>query len=184
MNEAIQRINVIGTTGSGKSTVSNQIAEKLNLPYIELEALCWQSNWTELTDEKFFSKVEKALSTDSWVLDGTYPRTRHIKWNRVQIVIYLDLPFHIVFYRVLRRTFKYIFQGQVLWAGNKETFWRAFFTEDSIILWTLKTFSRNRKDFLIISQSSEYSHINFVRLCSRREVENFIKNLNNLNKNI
>ena len=59
MNEAIQRINVIGTTGSGKSTVSNQIAEKLNLPYIELEALCWQSNWTELTTRNFFQKWRK-----------------------------------------------------------------------------------------------------------------------------
>ena len=181
---AIQRINVIGTSGSGKSTVSRQIAEKLNLPYVELEALCWQSNWTELTDEKFFSKVRTALSGDGWVLDGTYRRTRHIKWDRVQIVIYLDLPFHIVFYRVLRRTLMRIFQGQVLWAGNKETFWRAFFTAESIILWTLKTFSRNRKDYSIISQSSEYSHIKFVRLCSRKEVDNFVKTLNNLNKNI
>ena len=181
---AVQRINVIGTSGSGKSTVSRQIAKKLNLPYVELEALCWQSNWTELTDEKFFSKVKTALSGDGWVLDGTYSRTRHIKWERVQMVIYLDLPFHIVFYRVLHRTLMYIFQGQVLWAGNKETILRAFFTADSIILWTLKTFSRNRKDYSIISQSSKYSHIKFVRLSSREEVQNFVKNLNNLNKNI
>ena len=67
---AVQRINVIGTSGSGKSTVSRQIAKKLNLPYVELEALCWQSNWTELTDEKFFSKVKTALSGDGWVLDA------------------------------------------------------------------------------------------------------------------
>ena len=178
------RINVLGTSGSGKTSVARRIAKKLNIPYVELDELFWKPNWTESTDEEFFPKLEEALSADAWVLDGNYTRTIPIKWKRCQMVMYLDLPFHIVFYRVLRRTFKYIFQDQVLWAGNKETFWRAFFTADSIILWTLKTFSRNRKDFLIISQSSEYSHINFVRLCSRREVENFIKNLNNLNKNI
>ena len=179
MNEAIQRINVIGTTGSGKSTVSNQIAEKLNLPYIELEALCWQSNWTELTDEKFFSKVEKALSTDSWVLDGTYPRTRHIKWNRVQIVIYLDLPFHIVLYRIIKRSLIRGFKNEELWAGNKETVLKHLFTRDSMILWTMKTFFTNRKRFAINSKNPEYSHIKFVRLRSKKEIGNFVTQLKN-----
>ena len=177
MKQDMKRINVIGTSGSGKSTVSHQIAEKLNLPYIELEELCWQSNWTELSDAEFFPKVQKAVSSDGWVLDGTYPRTRHIKWERVQMVVYLDLPLHIVLYRVLRRTLLYIFKGQLLWAGNKETFWRAFFSYDSIILWSLKTFFKNRKDYLIVSKSSTYSHIKFVRLRSNKEIENFVAHL-------
>ena len=33
--ETIKRINVVGTSGSGKSTVSRALAEKLNLPYVE-----------------------------------------------------------------------------------------------------------------------------------------------------
>ena len=177
MKEVIRRINIIGTSGVGKSTLSRKISEKLNLPYVELEDLCWQSKWTELTDDEFFPKVQKALSSDSWVLDGTYPRTRHIKWERVQMVVYLDLPLHIIFYRVLRRTLIYIFKGKVLWAGNRETFWRAFFTRDSIILWSLTTFFKNRKDYLIISNNSEYSHIKFIRLCSKKEIGNFIEQL-------
>ena len=164
MKQDMKRINVIGTSGSGKSTVSRQIAKKLNLPYTELEELCWQSNWTELSDAEFFPKVQKAVS-------------RHIKWERVQMVVYLDLPLHIVLYRVLRRTLLYIFKGQLLWAGNKETFWRAFFTYDSIILWSLKTFFKNRKDYLIVSKSSTYSHIKFVRLRSNKEIENFVAHL-------
>ena len=93
------------------------------------------------------------------------------------MVVYLDLPLHIVLYRVLRRTLLYIFKGQLLWAGNKETFWRAFFSYDSIILWSLKTFFKNRKDYLIVSKSSTYSHIKFVRLRSNKEIENFVAHL-------
>ena len=50
------RINVIGTSGSGKSTFSKRIANKLNIPYIELDALFWNANWIESTDEEFFPK--------------------------------------------------------------------------------------------------------------------------------
>ena len=66
------RINIIGTAGSGKSTLSKRIAERLKIPYIELEALDWKSNWTEATDEELFSKLKKHLSSDDWVLDGNY----------------------------------------------------------------------------------------------------------------
>ena len=56
------RINVIGTSGSGKSTFSKRIAKKLNIPYIELGALFGNANWTESTDEEFFQKYKKLLS--------------------------------------------------------------------------------------------------------------------------
>ena len=56
------RINVIGTSGSGKSTLAKRIAEKLDIPYIELDELFWKPNWTESTDEEFFPKVARAVS--------------------------------------------------------------------------------------------------------------------------
>ena len=34
-----RRINVVGTSGSGKTTVAGAIAERLGLPHIEMDAL-------------------------------------------------------------------------------------------------------------------------------------------------
>jgi len=169
------RINIIGTAGSGKSTFSKQIAEKLKIPYIELEALAWKSNWTEVTDEELFSKLERHLSSDDWVLDGNYPQTLHIKWKKCQMVVYLDMPFHIIFYRLLRRTLIRIFTREELWAGNKETFWRQFFTRDSVIWWGLSNFFPKRRYYLIDSMNPKYSHIKFVRLRSKKDIEDFVK---------
>ncbi len=171
------RINVLGTSGSGKSTFSKRLAEKLNVPYIQLDELFWKPNWTEPSDEELFPKLEKALSFDEWVLDGSYTRTIPVKWKRVQMVVYLDLPFHIVLYRVIQRSLIRIFKDEELWAGNREAFWKTFFTRDSIILWTLKTFHKNREKFEEDSKSSENSHIKFVRLRSRKEVEDFVAQL-------
>ena len=168
------RINIIGTAGSGKSTFSKRIAEKLKIPYIELEKLAWKSNWTESTEVELFSKLQRHLCSDDWVLDGNYSKTRHIKWKRCQIVVYLDLSFHIIFYRLLRRTLIRIFTGKELWAGNKETFWRQFFTRDSVIWWGLSNFFLKRRYYLIDSKNPEFAHIKFVRLRSRKEVEDFV----------
>ena len=168
------RINVLGTAGSGKSTFSKLIAEKLSVSYIQLDELFWKPNWTESSDEEFFPKLEKALFSDDWVLDGNYTRTIPIKWKRVQMVVYLDLPFHIVLYRVIKRSLIRGFKNEELWAGNRETIWKQFFTRDSIILWTLKMFYKNRERFEVNSKSSEYSHIRFVRLRCMKEVEHFV----------
>tara|TARA_B100000029_G_scaffold512514_1_gene609361 strand:+ start:9644 stop:9868 length:225 start_codon:yes stop_codon:yes gene_type:complete len=73
------RINVLGTSGSGKSTFSKNLAEQLNIPYVQLDELFWKPNWTESSDEEFFPKIEDALSPDEWVLDGNYIRSTPVK---------------------------------------------------------------------------------------------------------
>ena len=168
------RINVVGTSGSGKSTFAKSIAQKYRVPYVQLDELHWKPNWEESSDEEFFPKVEKALLSDRWILDGNYKRTIPIKWKRVQMVVYLDLPFHIVLYRVVKRSFLRGITKEELWHGNRETVWIHFFTSDSMILWTLRTFHKNRKKYTELFAREEYSHIKFVRLRNKREVESFI----------
>ena len=41
-----ERINVVGTSCSGKSTLARALAERLNAPYIELDAIFWDRDWT------------------------------------------------------------------------------------------------------------------------------------------
>ena len=76
----MKRINIIGTSGSGKSTISKRLAEILDVPYIELDALFWQPDWPGVSDDELFETLEKRLTeTDGWVLDGNYSRTTPIK---------------------------------------------------------------------------------------------------------
>ena len=170
------RINVIGTSGSGKSTFSKRIAEKLNIPYIELDALFWKANWTESTYEEFSHKIQKAVIEDDWVLDGNYSRTEDIKWQRVQMVVFLDLPFHLVLYRIISRSLIRSYKGQKLWAGNEESI-RRLFTQDSIIWWVMKTFHKRRKRYTSLFDKMKNSKIQFIRLRSKKEVECFISQL-------
>jgi len=49
----VKRVNVKGISGSGKSTFAVELARRLELPYIELDALHHGPNWSEPTAEEF-----------------------------------------------------------------------------------------------------------------------------------
>ena len=68
---------------------------------------------------------------------------------------------------------------QELWpgTGNRESFRRSFFSRDSIILWTLKTWRPNRERYLRDMADPTWQHIRFVRLRNQRETEAFLTQL-------
>ena len=54
------KINVIGTSGSGKSTF-RKLSRKINHSYIEMDELHWKSDWVESNTEDFFEKLKKII---------------------------------------------------------------------------------------------------------------------------
>src|SRR2546425_568451 len=70
----LRRVNVKGTSGSGKSTFAAELARRLDVPYVELDALHHGPNWSEPTDEEFQERVREAMAgaPDGWVIDGNY----------------------------------------------------------------------------------------------------------------
>src|SRR3954471_7110590 len=99
----LARVNVVGTSGSGKTTFAEQLAAKLGSPHVDLDRLYWQANWTPASDEVFFARITAALQSPSWIVDGNYDRTVPIKWRDVQMVIWLDYCFARTFVQSLRR---------------------------------------------------------------------------------
>ena len=168
------RINVVGTSGSGKSVFSQRIAQLLNAPHIQLDELHWKPNWEASSNEELLAKIERALSAEKWILDGNYAKTIPIKWKRVQMVVYLDLPFHVFLYRIIKRSLLRGITREPLWQGNRETVWQHFFTSKSMILWTIKTFHKNQRELTALMNNDDYSQIEFVRLRSKAELERFI----------
>lgn len=136
MRKGIKRINVIGTSGSGKPTFSRMVATKLSYPYLEMYAMFWKPNWQESSDEEFFSTLKNCLSEDTWVLDGNYHRTAEIKWANIDAVIWLDYSFSRTVYQAVKRAFIRSVTKTELWdnTGNIETFAKSFFNRDSIIV--------------------------------------------------
>jgi adenylate kinase family enzyme len=169
------RINVIGTTGSGKTTFAKKLAETLSIPFIELDALFWEPNWQMPEDGELFNRLESALEGSHWVLDGNYTRTLPIKWERVNTVIWLDFSFLRTFYQSISRAISRLFSKQELWpgTGNRETLIKLF-SKESIVLWMVRTHGRNRKKITGFMNSPEYTQINFIQIRSPKHASDFL----------
>lgn len=175
----MRKVNVVGTSGSGKSTFSSQLAEAMGCDHIEMDLLFWKPNWQQSSDEEFFSKIRQALSGPSWVLDGNYNRTRQVKWQDVDTVVWIDYSLPRTLYQAVTRAIKRCSSGQELWpnTGNIETFKKSFLSRDSILLWTWKTYHSNQKRYLADMDNPHYQHIEFIRLQSPDEAKQFLSQL-------
>jgi len=92
-----QRISVVGTSGSGKTTVGRAIADRLGIPFIELDALAWLPGWVNRPLAELRELVDERTRGPMWVVDGNYSKVRDLVWGRADTVVWLDYPFHHVF---------------------------------------------------------------------------------------
>jgi len=175
-NQIPVRINVIGTSGSGKTTFGRKLAESLSLPFLEMDAIFWGPDWTFPEDKELFSKITSALEGENWVLDGNYTRTIPIKWDDIDLVIWLDFSFILTLFQAVTRAFTRILTREELWpgTGNREMLGKLF-SRDSIVLWTLRTYQRNRKKFAGYMEADKFKEIHFIRLKSPRQAKSFLQ---------
>jgi hypothetical protein len=174
----MKRINIIGTSGSGKSTFAKNLAEALSVPYVEMDALFWGPDWAMPDDEELLSRLASALDGDGWVLDGNYTRTLPTKWKTADTVIWLDFSFIRTLLQAATRAIARVASQEELWpgTGNRETLGRLF-SRDSILLWTIRTHGPNRKKFTTYMESPDFSHMEFLRLRSPREARRFLQSV-------
>ena len=161
------KIAVVGTSGSGKTTVARALAEHHGVPHVELDALHWGPNWAPCPTEEFRLRVQEALSHGGWVTDGSYyGKLGDTVLEQADFVLWLDLPFRTVVRRVSARTLRRIRNREELWAGNRETWRDAFFGRDSLLVWVVTTHRSRRRRYL-----ERLDRYEFVHLRSPREVE-------------
>ena len=168
------RIVVVGPSCSGKSTLGALLADRLGLPFIELDALFWRENWTRPADEEFCALLRGAHSGDGWVSAGNYLRqTGHITWPLADTIIWLDVGLATTSWRVLRRSWRRWRSGELLWGVCRENFWRQLALWDpnqSLIRYNMSRRARNRELFERAAREAEAAGKRFLRLRSRDEI--------------
>lgn len=168
------RYVVIGTSGAGKSTFARRLADILGSPYIELDDLYWDADWTPRTTEEFESRVVAQTAGERWVLDGNYSVVRDVIWPRSTDIVWLNYGRAVVLSRVFRRTLRRLALREELWSGNRESIGRSFLSRESILLWSFNTFGKNRKRYAAARRSGEHSHLRWHELRSPREARRFL----------
>ncbi len=141
-----------------------------------MDQIFWESNWTEPSDEVFFPRLKDALKSESWVLDGNYQRTQAIKWEKIDQVIWLDYSFARTLKQSVLRSFTRALRKSELWpgTGNRESFYRSFFSKQSVLLWMMQTHAKNRERYQATLNDPAYGHIKFLHIKSPQEAQDFL----------
>jgi adenylate kinase family enzyme len=147
----VRRVNVKGTSGSGKSTFAAELARRLDLPYIELDALHHIGpNWTEATAEELRARVRAAMDAapDGWVIDGNYEvKLGDTVIGAADTIVWLDLPLWLKTRRLLRRTHERIRNRVELWGGNREAWPGILWGREALLWWAVRGHFRHRRQW-------------------------------------
>ncbi|WP_084368126.1 hypothetical protein [Rhizobium sp. RU36D] len=88
----MQRIFVVGNSGSGKTWLANRLAEELCLPAVHLDDLHWLPEFAgERSREERIRLVAEAANDSGWVMEGIYGRILQQVLPRVTTLTWLDL---------------------------------------------------------------------------------------------
>jgi adenylate kinase family enzyme len=172
-----RRINVVGTSASGKTTFARALAARLAVPWVELDALHWEAGWTEADDAVMRERVRRAIAGDGWVVDGNYSAMREIVWARAQAVVWLDFPLRTVLRRYGSRTWRRLRSDEELWpgTGNRERLSMHLVSRDSLLWWILSTYRRRRREYPALLAANP--HLAAVRLRSAGEADAWLSAL-------
>jgi adenylate kinase family enzyme len=184
MNHQLRRVIVIGTSCCGKTTFSQRLAEVLEYPHVELDALYWRSNWVAKPADEFRRLVENAISPDCWIVDGNYGLIRNVLWPKATAVIWLNYNFSTVFLRALRRTLRRTILAEELYSRNRESLRRAFFSRDSILWWVISTFKRRQRGYREMLETNQFPGLEWIELRRPGAAERFLQTLKYATNNI
>jgi adenylate kinase family enzyme len=175
----MRRVSVVGTTGSGKTTLAATISARLGMPHIELDAIYHQPNWTPLPEGEFRRRIADLVEGDSWVVDGNYSMVRDLVWGAADTVVVLAYSRPLVMRRIVARTFGRMWRRQELWNGNRERWTNllSFNPERNIILWSWHTYDKNHMRYLEALSEPEFAHLKFHRFVHPDEATDFLSTL-------
>jgi adenylate kinase family enzyme len=172
----VRRINVIGSSGAGKTTVSAALARRLGSQHLELDSIHHLADWEPIDPGALRSKVGEFVAGEAWVVDGNYSIVRDIVWARVDTVVFLDLPRWRVMTRLVPRTLRRTALREELWNGNRER-WRNLVStrpEQNLLLWSWTRHDLQRQRFAEAQADPAWSHIRFIRLASAGQIDRFV----------
>ena len=89
----MQRILVMGSSGSGKSTFSRRLSAITGIPMVSVDALYWKPGWVESAKDEFHERLSAAARQPRWIMDGNF--TSHLvelRRDACDTLIWFDLP--------------------------------------------------------------------------------------------
>jgi adenylate kinase family enzyme len=109
-NKLPKKIHIIGSVGSGKTTLARQMSTKLNIPYYELDNVVWkrQKDHKDIrrSEQERECYLDTLIRSDTWIIEGVHNE----EWVgnsflNAELIIFLDTSYTVRTYRIIKRYF-------------------------------------------------------------------------------
>lgn len=153
-----------GISGCGKSTLARTLSQRLDLPYVDFDALFHGPGWT--MRPTFLDDVDAFVATDRWVTDSDgyeqYVGRRVL--DRADTYVWLDYRRSVVMRRVVGRTVRRIVRREQLFNGNRERLTAAVTDADHPVRWAWSQHGPRRERNAARLTDPSLAHLDVVRL--------------------
>ena len=103
----MRKVLVIGSGGSGKSTLSKSLGAKLGVEVFHLDKFYWRSGWIKPNSNEWVQTVDELLARDAWIIDGNYSGTLKRRVEVCDTIVFLDLSKIVCLWRICKRRLSY-----------------------------------------------------------------------------
>ena len=167
-----KKIFIIGTTGSGKSVLSERLSKLSNIPRYDLDEIYYKQGFNE--KEKSSTRKKKLLmilKREKWIIEGVYTSWTNEIFRKADLVIWLDLPSVILSWRIFKRYLKKKLKGE---CPKDETLKSTF----NLIKFANKYKKSNNLNGYRKHQSMTNKYkVNFIKINNKKQLNEFLEGL-------
>ena len=107
----INKVHIIGASGSGKSTLAKEIATLLGTTATDLDYVAYEGGmggWKRSPHNivRRLQDIDSIIKKDVWVTEGIYLWWTQKLFENADLVIWLDVPYYKVAWRVIKRHYQ------------------------------------------------------------------------------
>lgn len=167
-----RRIWVVGSCGSGKTTLARQLGEIFGIASAHVDDYIWLPGWKLRDREEMLSMIEERLAGDQWIMEGNLGRDAVRLWkiaDQADLIVWLDIPFHVTFAGLVKRCLRRGILREECCNGNRESLRSSFFSNNSILLYAWTTRHKRRVIYGHMLRTRPH-----VRLRSREELQGWL----------
>lgn len=103
----MKRIAIIGSPGSGKSVLAKKLQAIFNVPVYHLDQYFWKPGWVHPDIIEYKLIHDSLCDKDEWIIEGMNLKVAAHRMNRADMIIYLNMPRYLCFWRIFKRTWRY-----------------------------------------------------------------------------
>lgn len=101
-NSEVNKVHIIGGAGSGKTTLAQWFQDELGLPCTFLDQVGWDATGKVPLDRRM-AALDAILAQPRWVTEGAFLWWTDPLLENADVIVWLDLPFRINAYRMVKR---------------------------------------------------------------------------------